>query len=249
MYIIAVMVIALGGILLKKLFHWDSTASFIIELPSYKLPSLRHAVRQMFKQAKSFIYKATTIILVMNTLIWFMQAYGWNFKPAVDQSSSILASVGSGIAPLFIPLGFIGWQLAATAVTGLVAKENVVATFGVLLAVTSEEALFATGGPLTSLFATPVIAYGFLVFNLFIPPCFAAIGAMKTELGSLKWLFRALSFQLGVGYTLALLINQIGSIIFYRELATGFIPGIIVLLVIITVVIWQIRRPAEIEIK
>ncbi|GCD09937.1 ferrous iron transport protein B [Clostridium tagluense] len=225
MYIIAITVIVLGGLLLKKIFVWDNTSQFIMELPDYKLPSLKYAFNQMMDKAKAFIYKAGTIVLVCNTLVWFAQAYSWNLSPAEDQSLSILASIGSVISPIFIPLGFIGWQLAAAAITGFIAKENIVATFAVLLAVTSEEALHLPGGVLTQFF-TPVTAFAYLIFNLFTPPCFAAIGAMNSEMGSKKWLFRALAFQFGVGYTLAMLVNQVGSLIVYGKPAAGFIPAI-----------------------
>ncbi|PKM96319.1 MAG: ferrous iron transport protein B [Firmicutes bacterium HGW-Firmicutes-1] len=241
MYAIAILMIIIGGLLLKRLYVWESASQFIMELPEYKIPSLKHAFIQMLDKAKRFIYKATTIILVMNTLVWFMQAYGWNLKPVENQNSSILASVGSLIAPLLIPLGFLGWQLAAATITGFIAKENVVATFAVILAVTSEEALHMPGGALTSLF-NPVTAYAFLAFNLFTPPCFAAIGAMNSELGSKKWLFRCLAFQLGVGYSLALIITQVGTLIVYGTTAPGFVPAIFVLAGLIGLVVFTINR-------
>lgn len=227
MYLIAIAMIVIGGLLLKKIFVWDNTSQFIMELPDYKLPSLKYAFNQMIDKAKAFIYKAATIVLVCNTLVWFAQAYSWNLSPVEDQSLSILASVGSVISPIFIPLGFIGWQLAAAAITGFIAKENIVATFAVLLVVTSEEALHLPGGVLTQFF-TPVTAFAYLVFNLFTPPCFAAIGAMNSEMGSKKWLFKALAFQFSVGYILAMLVNQIGSLIVYGTPAAGFIPAIVI---------------------
>lgn len=146
MYLIAITTIVIGGLLLKKIFVWENTSQFILELPEYKLPSLKYAFLQMIDKAKAFIRKATTIILVCNTLVGFAQAYGWNLKPVEDQSSSILAILGTAIAPLLIPLGFVGWQLAAASITGFIAKENVVATMAVLLAAASEEALHLPGG-------------------------------------------------------------------------------------------------------
>ncbi|MBF4692359.1 ferrous iron transporter B [Fusibacter ferrireducens] len=241
MYVIAIFMIVIGGLLLRKLFVWENTSQFIMELPEYKMPSLKYAFTQMLDKAKAFIYKASTIILVMNTLVWFMQAYGWNLQAVDVQSASILAGVGSIIAPLLIPLGFAGWQLAAATITGFIAKENVVATFAVLLAVGSTDALHMPGGVLTQFF-TPVTAYAFLVFNLFTPPCFAAIGAMNSELGSKKWLGRALGFQFGVGYTLALLVTQVGTLLVYGEFAQGFIPAMIVLAVVVGGVYLGIRR-------
>ena len=241
MYIIAITVIVLGGLLLKKIFVWDNTSQFIMELPDYKLPSLKYAFIQMMDKAKAFIIKAGTIVLVCNTLVWFAQAYSWNLSPVEDQSLSILATIGSVISPIFIPLGFIGWQLAAAAITGFIAKENIVATFAVLLAVTSEEALHLPGGVLTQFF-TPVTAFAYLVFNLFTPPCFAAIGAMNSEMGSKKWLFKALGFQFGVGYTLAMLVNQVGSLIVYGKPAAGFIPAIGIAVIIAIYLVITIRK-------
>ena len=240
-YILAIIMIIIGGLLLKKIFVWENTSSFIIELPEYKVPSLKHAFKQMMKQAKSFIVKASTIILVMNTLIWFMQTYSWNFQVVEDSGLSILASIGGLIAPLLIPLGFIGWQLAAASLSGFVAKENVVATFAIILIASSEEALHIPGGILTQFF-TPVTGYAFLVFNLFTPPCFAAIGAMNSELGSRKWLGKAILFQLSIGYILAMVITQIGTILVYGEPAVGFVPAIIVAVLYAVVLAFLIKR-------
>jgi ferrous iron transport protein B len=241
MYIIAIAMIVIGGLLLKKIFVWDNTSQFIMELPDYKLPSLKYAFNQMIDKAKAFIYKAATIVLVCNTLVWFAQAYSWNLSPVEDQSLSILASVGSLISPIFIPLGFVGWQLAAAAITGFIAKENIVATFAVLLVVTSEEALHLPGGVLTQFF-TPVTAFAYLVFNLFTPPCFAAIGAMNSEMGSKKWLFKALTFQFSVGYILAMLVNQIGSLVVYGAPAAGFIPAIGIAVITSVILVTIIKK-------
>lgn len=241
MYILAIATIIAGGLLLKRLFAWESTSQFILELPEYKVPSLKHAFIQMMDKAKGFIYKATTIILVMNTLVWFMQAYGFNLQPVDNQSASILAAVGSVIAPILIPLGFMGWQLAAATVTGFIAKENVVATFAVILAVASEEALHMPGGVLSTMF-NPVTGYAFLVFNLFTPPCFAAIGAMNSEMGSKKWLRRGLGFQFAVGYILALVIAQFGSLIVYGTPAAGFVPAMIILVATIAYVVHLVKK-------
>lgn len=241
MYILAIATIIAGGLLLKRLFAWESNSQFILELPEYKVPSLKHAFIQMIDKAKGFIYKATTIILVMNTLVWFMQAYGFNLQPVDNQSASILAAVGSVIAPILIPLGFMGWQLAAATVTGFIAKENVVATFAVILAVASEEALHVPGGVLSTMF-NPVTGYAFLVFNLFTPPCFAAIGAMNSEMGSRKWLRRGLAFQFAVGYILAMIIAQVGSLVVYGTPATGFIPALIILVATIVYLVYKIKQ-------
>ena len=163
----------------------------------------------------------------MNTLVWFMQTYTWTLQVAEDQSLSILASVGGLIAPILIPLGFVGWQMAAAATTGFIAKENVVSTFAIILLASSEEALHMPGGVLTQLF-NPVTGYAFLVFNLFTPPCFAAMGAMNAEMNDRKWMLRTLAFQFSVGYILAMLITQIGTLVVYGQTATGFVPAIII---------------------
>ena len=232
MYVIAIAMIIIGGLLLKKIFVWEGNTGFILELPDYKVPSLKHATIQMFD-------KATTIILVCNTLVWFAQTYSFAFKPIEDQSLSILAGVGGIIAPLLIPIGLVGWQMAAATITGFIAKENVVATLAVIL-LASDELLYAVDGPLQSLF-TPVTAFAFLVFNLFTPPCFAAIGAMYSELGSKKWLAKALGFQLGIGYMLALLITQIGTLIVTGAPAQGFVPAIIITVVVTGFVVYLIK--------
>jgi ferrous iron transport protein B len=236
--------IIIGGLLLQRIFKWENTSSFIIELPEYKLPSLKHALRQMFKQAKAFIIKASTIILVMNTLVWFMQTYGWRLQVVENQSNSILASVGGVIAPLLIPLGFFGWQMAAATLTGFIAKENVVATFAIILAVASEDALHVAGGPLSEFF-TPVTGFAFLAFNLFTPPCFAAIGAMNAEFKDKRWLAKAILFQLSVGYMLAMMITQIGTIIVYGELASGFVPAVFVTIIMIGITRYLIKRTKQ----
>jgi ferrous iron transport protein B len=248
MYLLAIAMIIIGGLLLKKIFVWENTSQFIMELPDYKVPSFKYAFLQMIDKAKAFIYKAGTIVLVCNTLVWFAQAYTWNLSPAQDQSLSILASIGSVISPIFIPLGFIGWQLAAAAITGFIAKENIVATFAVLLAVTSEEALHLPGGVLTQFF-TPVTALAYLVFNLFTPPCFAAIGAMNSEMGSKKWLFKALAFQFTVGYTLAMLVTQIGTLIVSGKPSVGFKPAIIIAIIIAIYLVITIKKADSKRVK
>ncbi len=243
-YLLAGLMIIIGGLLLQRIFKWENTSSFIIELPEYKLPSLKHALRQMFKQAKAFIIKASTIILVMNTLVWFMQTYGWRLQVVENQSNSILASVGGVIAPLLIPLGFFGWQMAAATLTGFIAKENVVATFAIILAVASEDALHVAGGPLSEFF-TPVTGFAFLAFNLFTPPCFAAIGAMNAEFKDKRWLAKAILFQLSVGYMVAMMITQIGTIIVYGELASGFVPAVFVTIIMIGITRYLIKRTKQ----
>ncbi len=245
-YIMAGLVIIVGGLFLRKLFRYEgeNISSFILELPEYKLPSLKHALRQMFKQAWAFVKKAATIILVMNTMVWFMQTYGWNLQPVEDQASSILASLGGFVAPLLIPLGLASWQLASSIITGFVAKENIVATLAILLTVASNDALYSVSGPLAGLL-TPVTALAFLAFNLFTPPCFAAIGAMNSELGGRKWIFKALLFQVVVGYSVAMLITQIGTILVYGKLAEGAGVSAIIAAIVAGVIIVTARKGGE----
>ncbi len=240
-YLLAFAMIALGGLLLKRIFVWDNQSAFIMELPDYRLPSLRHAARQMLKQGKAFILKASTIILVMNTLVWLLQTYNWRLQAVPDPSLSMLAGIGGAIAPILIPLGFMGWQMAAASVSGFIAKENVVSTFAIVLATASDEALHLPGGVLTQFF-NPVTAYAFLAFNLFTPPCFAAIGAMNAELGSRKWLGRTLLFQFSVGYLVAMLITQIGTPLVYGRMASGALVAVIIAIVAAVTVALLIRR-------
>ncbi len=240
-YVAAITVIIVSGLLLKKMFVWENTSTFILELPEYKMPSLKHAFKQMIKHAKAFIYKASTIILVCNTLVWFAQTYSWTLQPVEDAGLSILATIGNVISPILIPLGLVGWQLGAAALTGFIAKENVVATLAVVLVATSEEALHLPGGTLTEFF-TPVTALAYLSFNLFTPPCFAAIGAMNSEMASKKWLFKAIGFQLGVGYVIGILVSQIGSLVVYGKPGFGFGPAIAVLVLIGGYVTYLIKK-------
>ena len=247
MYLIAVSLIIISGLVLKKIYKFESSSTFILELPEYRIPSLKHAFRQMFKQAKAFVIKASTIILVMNTLVWFMQSYGWNLNPVENQSGSILATFGGIVSPLLIPLGFVGWQLAAATLTGFIAKENVVATFAIILA-SSEEAIHIAGGPLNDFF-TPVTAFAFLLFNLFTPPCFAAMGAMNAELNDRKWLRKAILFQVTVGYMVAMLTTQIGTLLFYGKFAKGAPIAIVILLAFISGIYYLIKRKPEVTYK
>ena len=247
MYLLAIGVIIVGGLLLKRIFVWEGSTDFFLELPEYRMPSLKRALFQMFDKAKGFIYKATTIIVVMNTLVWLLQAFSWSLQPVEDQSMSMLASFGTWMQPLFIPMGLVGWQLAAAALTGFIAKENVVATFAILMGLASAEALHLPGGTLATLF-TPVTAYAFLVFNLFTPPCFAAIGAMNSELGSKKWLAKGLAFQLSVGYILAIVIAQVGTLVVEGRTAMGLLPALIILLAY-TILIHYLIKKADVKRK
>lgn len=240
MYFLGIVIIALGGLMIRKINGDKSKSHFIIELPEYRIPSIKRALLSVMNRSKAFIIKAGTIILICNALVQLLQSFNWQFEVVAQSApeSSILASIASPLAVIFIPLGFGLWQFAAAAVTGFIAKENVVGTLAVTFAITNfinvEELSLAGGaaGDVSAVFGIgAVAALSFLVFNLFTPPCFAAIGAMRSEIGSKKWFFGAIGFQLGMGYTLAFLVYQIGTLITTGELGGGFVGGLIAVVV------------------
>ncbi len=215
MYFLGIAMVILSGIILKKtkLFKGDP-APFVMELPQYRIPSLKGLLIHMWDRGKAFIIKAGTIIFVASGLIWFLQSFSWSLQ-MVDAQDSILASIGNVIAPIFAPLGFGNWQSAVATVTGFLAKENVVATFGVLFGLgaeltESDPNLVSTMGQLFNV----VSAYSFMAFTLLAAPCFAAIGAIKREMGSWKWTFIAIGYQTGLAYVVSLIIYQVGRLIF-----------------------------------
>ncbi|MHC5373352.1 ferrous iron transport protein B [Enterococcus sp. LJL120] len=214
-YFIGMSAIVLSGIALKKtrLFAGDP-APFIMELPAYHLPIFKNVLRQTFNRGWSFVKKAGTIIFVSSILIWFMMTYNFQLQE-VAEGDSILASLGRVIAPIFAPLGFGNWQAAVATISGLIAKENVLGTFGILFRNISEvsENGQEVWGALQAAY-TPVAAYAFLVFNLLCAPCFAAIGAIRREMGDFKWTMIAVGYQTGLAYVVSLIIYQYGHIIF-----------------------------------
>lgn len=253
MYFVGILFVFLGAFLILKINGQKYRKSFfIIELPEYKIPSLRLAIVSMFSRAKAYIVKAGTIILVCNALVQIMQTFNWNFQVVEEgmEHTSILASVASPFAILLIPLGFGVWQLAAAAVTGFIAKENVVGTLAVVYGLTSfidVDALELVEGAnvnqvATVMGLTSVAALAYLMFNLFTPPCFAAIGAMNSEIQDRKWLFAGIALQFATGYFVAFWVYQIGTLFTVGYLGNGFIPGLIVCLVIIAVISYLIFR-------
>lgn len=214
MYFIGLASVIVCGILLKKTKYFGGDpAPFVMELPAYHWPSVKGLFIHMWDRAKAFIKKAGTIILLATILVWFMSSFNWSFE-MVDANESILASIGNVIAPLFAPLGWGDWRAAVATFTGLIAKENIVGTFGVLYGL---EEVAENGTEIwtqISQLFTPVSAYSFMVFNLLCAPCFAAIGAIRREMGSAKWTWITIAFQCGVAYIAALLINLIGNMIF-----------------------------------
>ena len=250
-YFSGLMLIFLGALLVKAVTGAKYRKSFfIMELPKWKAPSLKRAFWSMMERAKAYIIKAATIILVCNLVVTLMQSFNWRFQvvPEGMEDTSILATIATPFAFLLIPLGFGAWQLAAAAVTGFIAKENVVGTLAVVYGLTrfiDTEELAMTGDANTvavTMGLTGVSAMAFLFFNLFTPPCFAAIGAMNSEMQSKGWLWSAIGLQMCTGYTLAFLINQIGTLVVAGHLAAGFVPGAIAILVMIFVVIMISRK-------
>jgi len=250
MYFVGILLIFLGALLVNKIVGYRVKKSFfMIELPEYKAPSVKRAFLSMCSRGWAYIVKAGTIILVCNALVTIMQGYGWNLQPTDDVNSSILASISSPIAFLLIPLGFGVWQMAAASVTGFIAKENVVGTlasvYGISNFINTEELTMVEGSAANIagvLGITAAAGLACLVFNLFTPPCFAAIGAMNAELKSKKWLFGGLALQLGTGYTMAFLVYQLGTLFTTGHMGEAFIPGLLAVLVMVLIVIGLIVR-------
>ena len=251
MYLVGIVLVLLGALLVKRITGMKYRKSFfIIELPEYKIPSLKRACVSMLERGKAYIVKAGTIILVCNTVVQIMQSFNWQFQLVEEgmENTSILASIAHPFAFLFIPLGFGVWQLAAAAVTGFIAKENVVGTLAVVYGVTNlidtdELALVVSGSEVATVMAlTKAAALAYLMFNLYTPPCFAALGAMNSEMKSGKWLLGGICLQLATGYTVAFLVYQIGTLVTTGSLGTAFIPGLIAVLVFVAIIIWRIRK-------
>ena len=250
-YFLGLALIFLGAILVKAVTGYKYRKSFfIIEFPKWKVPSLKRAFFSMLERAKAYIIKAATIILVCNLVVQLMQTYNWHFQVVEKgaESTSILATIASPFAVLLIPLGFGVWQLAAAAITGFIAKENVVGTLAVVFALTKfidTDELAMTGGASTvaaTMGLTGVTALAYLFFNLYTPPCFAAIGAMNSEMQSKGWLWSAIGLQLATGYTVAFLVNQFGTLFTEGHIAKGFVPGLIAILIIAAVIVMIARR-------
>ena len=251
MYFVGILLIVLSSLLILKITgHKYRKSFFIMELPEYKIPSLKRAVISMFSRAKAYIIKAGTIILVCNAAVQIMQSFNWQLQlvPEGMEHTSILASIASPFAVLLIPLGFGAWQLAAAAITGFISKENVVGTIAVVYGLTNfinVDDLVLTGGAntvATTMGLTSVAALAYLMFNLYTPPCFAAIGAMNSEIKDKKWLLGGVGLQFGAGYTVAFLVYQIGTLITTGSVGQGFLPGLVVVLAIAAFIIRLIMK-------
>ena len=223
MYFAGIVLILLGALLVNKIAgHKNRKSFFIMELPEYKLPSLKRACMSMLSRGWAYIVKAGTIILLCNAVVYIMQAFDWNFHLVEEEQAhtSILATIASPVAVLLVPIGVTAWQMAAAAVTGFIAKENVVGTLAVcygisnLIDTDALEMVEGAGAEVAAVFGiTKVAALAYLMFNLFSPPCFAAIGAMNAEIKQKKWLFAGIGLQLGTGYTVGYLVYTVGTLL------------------------------------
>ena len=241
MYFMGILLIFLGALLVNAITGRKVRKSyFIIELPEYKVPSLLFAFKSMLERGWSFVVKAGTVILLCNTVVHIMQSFNWNLQVAESADQSILASIAGPIAWLLVPvIGVHCWQMAAAAVTGFIAKENVVGTLAVCLVLAegaSNEAMRNAIDAAAGMQFTSVSALAYLMFNLFIPPCFAAIGAMNAEMKSGKWLAGGIGLQLGTGFTVSFLVYQGGTLLSTGAVGAGFLPGLVAVLVFATVI-------------
>ena len=246
-YFVGIAAIICSGIILKKTKMFaGEPAPFVMELPAYHWPTVGNVLRSMWERGYSFIKKAGTIILLSTIVLWFLMGFGWeggSFGMVEELNNSILAKIGSAIAWIFAPLGWTkageGWKMAVAAVTGLIAKENVVATFGMLFgfAEVAEDGAEIWGN--LAQVMTPIAAYGFLVFNLLCAPCFAAMGAIKREMNNAKWFWFAIGYQCGLAYVVSLCIYQIGTLL----TGGGFGIGTVVAFVLVAAFLYLLFRP------
>ena len=248
MYLSGIVLIFLTALLVNAITGNRARKSFfIIELPEYRMPNFVGALKSMCSRGWEFIVKAATIILLCNTAVQIMQSFDWRLAVADNAELSILASIARPFAYLLIPvIGVLSWQLAAAAITGFIAKENVVATIAVCF--TLSDVTGELSGAIPELTSAAALAY--LMFNLYSPPCFAAIGAMNAEMKSKKWMLGAVALQLAVGYTVGFAVYQIGSLMTVGSLGTGFIPGFIAVAFfagVITYLISKAKKEAGIE--
>ncbi|MBR5361385.1 MAG: ferrous iron transporter B, partial [Lachnospiraceae bacterium] len=251
-YMLGIVLVLLGALLIKAITGMKYRKSFfIIELPEYKVPSLSFALKSMLERGKAYIIKAGTIILVCNTVVQIMQSFDTHFQVVEEgmEDTSILAAVASPFAYLLIPVvGIAAWQLAAAAITGFIAKENVVGTIATVYAVTNlidteELELIGEGNAVAAVMGiTKVAALAYLMFNLYTPPCFAALGAMNSEMKSAKWLWGAIGLQLSTGFIVGFLVNQIGTLITTGSFSAGFFGGLIFVIAFAVVITYLIRK-------
>ena len=251
MYFAGILLILIGALLVNRITGNSKKKSyFIIELPEYKAPSLKRASLEMLARGWSFIVKAFTVILICNTGVQIMQTFNWSFQEAETAGESILATIANPFAFLLIPVvGVASWQLAAGAITGFIAKENVVGTLAVCFVglenlIDAEElAMVGSGEEVAAVFAiTKVAALAYLMFNLFTPPCFAALGAMRSEISSRKWFWGGVSLQLATGFTVAFLVYQIGTLITTGSVGAGFLGGLLAIVAFAAIILGLIAK-------
>ncbi len=251
MYFLGIAIIIFGALAVVRITGEKNARSFfIMELPEYRFPSIKRAVISTLSRAKAFIIKAGTIILLCNAAVQIMQTFNWQFEVVAEgaEGTSILASIASPFALVLVPLGFGVWQLAAAAITGFIAKENVVGTLAVVYGITNfidteELALISGSSDVASVMGlSSVAALAYLMFNLFTPPCFAAIGAMNSEMEDKKWLWGGIAFQFGMGYVVAFITYQVGTLITTGALGQGFIYGLIITLALVGCLIYFINK-------
>ena len=244
MYFVGIFIILIGALLVNKIAgHKTRKSFFIIELPEYKLPSLKRAVSDMLSRGKEYIIKAGTIILVCNAIVFMMQSFDFSLNLVEEgmEHTSILATIAGPIALLLVPVvGIAAWQLAAAALTGFIAKENVVGTLAVCYGfmVNDDLEMVGSGNEVAAAMVgmTKVAALAYLMFNLFTPPCFAAMGAMNSEISDKKWFWGGIALQISTGFTIGFLVYQIGTLIVTGSLGAGFVGGLIFVLAFVAVV-------------
>jgi ferrous iron transport protein B len=245
-YFIGIASVIMSGVILKKTKPFAGAVSpFVMELPAYRAPGVVNVLRSMWERGWSFIKKAGSIILLSAVVIWFLSSFGFTedgFGMVEDMNDGLLAALGSAIAVIFAPLGFGIWDATVATITGLIAKENVVGTMGVLygFAEVSEEGE-EFWGTFASQF-TALSAYAFLLFNLYCPPCFAAIGAIKREMNNAKWTAFAVTYQLAWGYVLALIVYQLGSFFGGSGFNAGTAAGVAALVLLVWLLV---RKPKK----
>ncbi len=248
-YFLGIVMIIICGIILKqtKLFKGEP-APFVMELPQYHIPSAKNVLLHMWERGRAFIVKAGTIIFVACGAIWFLSSFNFRLE-MVDAGESILAAIGNVFAPIFAPLGFGNWQSSVASISGLVAKENVVGTFGVLFGVAEAAEDDPTLLQHVSGMFTIASAYAFIAFNMLNAPCFAAIGAIRREMGSWKWMWITIGFQTGTAYLVALVINQVGSFIGGYGSFAGAAISVVILIVVIALVVISGRSSERVKSK
>ena len=252
MYFVGIFVILVGAVLVNRIAgHNLKKSYFIIELPEYKIPSFKRAFSSMCSRGWSYIVKAGTVILVCNTVVQIMQTFSWNLQEAETAADSILATIATPVSYLLIPIiGVASWQMAAAAVTGFIAKENVVGTLAVCFVglenlINTEELamLEGAGAEVAGVMAiTKMAALAYLMFNLFTPPCFAALGAMNSEINDRKWFWGGVALQLATGFTIGYLVYQVGTLVTTGSFGPGFLGGLIAVAAFAGIITHLIRK-------